>query len=477
MSIVLDVTEDVLQGDGENTIFPSTVVAFEAAQIKVYLREADSEDELLTLTTNYTLSNFKAVSSVAENDAGVTVTMVVPPTVDQSIVVVRETPITQELELRSVGSYNPEALMQQLDLIVMATQELKKEVARSYKVSPGLDNPETVPVSNALDNLLTYAQQAADSAAAAQAAQAAAEAAENTLITPRGNWATSTVYSISDIVRQGTAQYRCIVPHTSGVFATDFSALRWEVWLQDGAAGPGSGDMLNEDNLEFLADPLQSCANLGFNVLGLLQRDRVAAIDFAPGADSQGSAALSAFVAFARCASISSQSGITLPPLVTGEQGKTIVVSSNNNSTADLIVYPDTGDNFEGKATNAPIAVPRTWKLIVWQLSTSQWGYVLLAREAPTSIVRARAFINNEPLAFTYSRTLTTVTVTCGAIHGLTTGMRVISTSPAARRRMATTPSLSRAQLSSRSPIQLPARRAALVVWGLVCWSRWVYRV
>lgn len=44
---------------------------------------------------------------------------------------------------------------------------------------------------------------------------------------PRGEWATDTVYAVGNLSVQGGATYVCAVPHTSGAFITDLSAVKW----------------------------------------------------------------------------------------------------------------------------------------------------------------------------------------------------------------------------------------------------------
>ena len=46
-------------------------------------------------------------------------------------------------------------------------------------------------------------------------------------------WVTAKVYQIGDIVIESKQIYRCISAHTSGVFATDLAALRWEALPQE----------------------------------------------------------------------------------------------------------------------------------------------------------------------------------------------------------------------------------------------------
>src|SRR5512139_2729443 len=44
-----------------------------------------------------------------------------------------------------------------------------------------------------------------------------------------GAWLTGTTYQVGDVVQEAGAAYICIVEHTAGTFATDLSALKWEI--------------------------------------------------------------------------------------------------------------------------------------------------------------------------------------------------------------------------------------------------------
>ena len=45
-----------------------------------------------------------------------------------------------------------------------------------------------------------------------------------------GAWVTSTAYAVNNVVSQNNNTYICLVAHTSGTFATDLAANRWEVF-------------------------------------------------------------------------------------------------------------------------------------------------------------------------------------------------------------------------------------------------------
>ena len=60
-------------------------------------------------------------------------------------------------------------------------------------------------------------------------------------------WLTSTAYVINDEVRNSTKAYRCIVDHTSGTFATDLSAGKWqEIMWRAVSPGHTSSATINE---------------------------------------------------------------------------------------------------------------------------------------------------------------------------------------------------------------------------------------
>lgn len=49
--------------------------------------------------------------------------------------------------------------------------------------------------------------------------------------TARGLWATATDYAVNDMVDVSGASYICATAHTSGVFATDYDAGKWQIFV------------------------------------------------------------------------------------------------------------------------------------------------------------------------------------------------------------------------------------------------------
>jgi len=104
----------------------------------------------------------------------------------------------------------------------------------------------------------------------AGAAGAAGSAGADGDITWQGAWVTATGYTANQAVSEGGSSYVCIEAHTSGVFATDLAAVKWELLAAKGetgatgaagetgpagADGDGAGDMvfanvvLDEDDM------------------------------------------------------------------------------------------------------------------------------------------------------------------------------------------------------------------------------------
>ena len=102
----------------------------------------------------------------------------------------------------------------------------------------------------------------------AQAAAQAAQDAENSLLEWAGPWTTAVTYAPSDLVIFDGSTYVCVIAHTSGVFATDFGAGKWQLFASKGSPGAGTGDMLAANNLSELANKDTALTNLGGTVTG-----------------------------------------------------------------------------------------------------------------------------------------------------------------------------------------------------------------
>lgn len=53
----------------------------------------------------------------------------------------------------------------------------------------------------------------------------------------RGLWLTATAYAVNDMVDVNGASYICAIAHTSGLFATDYAAGKWQIFITANSAG------------------------------------------------------------------------------------------------------------------------------------------------------------------------------------------------------------------------------------------------
>ena len=59
----------------------------------------------------------------------------------------------------------------------------------------------------------------------------------------QGQWLTATAYVVDDVVRFGSSSYVCVTNHTSGTWATDLGAAKWELMLEGGSPTTTLGDI------------------------------------------------------------------------------------------------------------------------------------------------------------------------------------------------------------------------------------------
>lgn len=156
------------------------------------------------------------------------------------------------------------------DVLTAEQQEIARDFGRSLKLPLSLGNQEeikgltdgaTIVFDATLGRMrpgptethIADAQQSADAAAdaaadAVAAATLAVSAKQNLYDANRGAWATATAYARGELALESGTTYLCLVNHTSGVFATDVGAGRWQVFAQKGNTGTGSGDVLAANN-------------------------------------------------------------------------------------------------------------------------------------------------------------------------------------------------------------------------------------
>lgn len=143
------------QGDGTTDTFaiPFDPIVDDSVETKVYIRDetvADSITETLQVEgefQDYVLAN---APSASEFHTDVVFNAGSIPTATQKVLVIRELPLTQVLDLIKSGNFNPETLEETLDRIVAMVQQLNERLGRTpyFAKTNALDIQIPDPVAN-----------------------------------------------------------------------------------------------------------------------------------------------------------------------------------------------------------------------------------------------------------------------------------------------------------------------------------------
>jgi len=115
-------------GNGATTVFAFPYRFLTNTDLVVTLVQADTTQVVQTLNTDYTVTG-------AGDDAGGTVTMVVPPATGQQLILVRDVPLTQETDYISGDPFPAETHERALDKLTMISQRLESLISRSIRLS------------------------------------------------------------------------------------------------------------------------------------------------------------------------------------------------------------------------------------------------------------------------------------------------------------------------------------------------------
>ena len=124
MSLSNTTTRIQYRGDDSQTEFPIPFYFLEDSHIQAVLYDEDADTEtVLTLTTHYTLDGEGEV-------VGGTLTMVTAPEAHELLTILRDIPITQELNYRENSLFPANMTEQALDKITMILQQLDELIRR-----------------------------------------------------------------------------------------------------------------------------------------------------------------------------------------------------------------------------------------------------------------------------------------------------------------------------------------------------------
>ena len=115
-------------GNGTQNSWPFTFKVFAAGDIKVTIADATGAETVLTLGTDYTVS----LNANQDTSPGGSVTYLLANT--YKLTVTGDLDYDQGYDIPSGGNFNPVALENQLDRMVMQTQQLAEQMVRAVKV-------------------------------------------------------------------------------------------------------------------------------------------------------------------------------------------------------------------------------------------------------------------------------------------------------------------------------------------------------
>ena len=123
-------TKNSYSGNGSTTTFAYGFKIFASAEIKVFIRSAAGTETLKSLTTHYTLTNVGNASggNVVFESGSV-------PSNTETVVLIRDTALTQTLDLVENDPFLSGSFENSLDKVTHQMIELQEEVDRSFKVS------------------------------------------------------------------------------------------------------------------------------------------------------------------------------------------------------------------------------------------------------------------------------------------------------------------------------------------------------
>lgn len=136
-------------GNGVTVTFPFTFPVYDATHLQVYTRVITTRVMTLIATSAYTVSGI-------DNPVGGSVTFTVAPASTVEVVITRQVPLTQALDVDNQGGFHPTNFEEQLDLIEMQNQQINETVGRTVRGPLGEAWPVLDTAPNRKGKLLAF---------------------------------------------------------------------------------------------------------------------------------------------------------------------------------------------------------------------------------------------------------------------------------------------------------------------------------
>ena len=216
-------TKNSYNGDGSTTSFAYTFPIHTTAELKVIERAANGTETVKALTTHYAV--------VDNGSAGGQVNFGTAPASGVTVVLLRDTNLTQETDYVANDPFGAETHEAALDKLTLQIQEAQEELDRSIKLSRTntMSNTEfTVGSTDRAGKMLGF-----DNSGELSVTQ---EIGSN-----RGNWSASTSYAVRDIVKDTSTNniFMAKTAHTSSgsqPLTTNTDSAKWDLLVDAASA-------------------------------------------------------------------------------------------------------------------------------------------------------------------------------------------------------------------------------------------------
>jgi uncharacterized protein YggL (DUF469 family) len=229
MTLSTTTVSQSFSGDGSTVAFTFTFPINSTSEITVIERSSTGTETVKSEGTGST--NYGIVDNGA---SGGVVTMVTAPASGTTLVILRNTNLTQETDYVANDPFLAESHESALDKLQMQIQEVQEEVDRSIKIS----RTNTMTSKEFTENAASRASKVLSFDSSGELS------VTNEIGNWQGNWATSTAYSLRDIVKQNSSSdsatyknvYICTTAHTStGSYLTQNDTSNWAVLVETAA--------------------------------------------------------------------------------------------------------------------------------------------------------------------------------------------------------------------------------------------------
>lgn len=262
---------------GGNTIYDYDFLVRDAGHLTVIRASADGAETLLSHPADFT------ATGIGEADGG-QITLTATPAADNTIIILRQTPVQQETDYGPQSALIPNTIEAALDQLTMVQQDHAERLNRAVSVAAtSSDNP-----ANYKRDIDIAAAATAAHAGNAVTAAATATAAETTTITKAGEAAASASAANTDRIAAETAR------QAADTALDDFT----DIYLGDKVSNPATdndGDALVTGALYFnTADKEMRAYNAGdstwYSVTDAAQSASAAAASASAAANSESNA-------------------------------------------------------------------------------------------------------------------------------------------------------------------------------------------